>query len=145
MQKIFQNPFDKPYIFERQTSVQIRFHSWKDANLVTFSRWVVHFFTQKVNSLLEKISFDRKSSLVHTYVEIRKHCSSAELYTSLTHRPITHWTNFQCFLFQCFSFTFTLSFFRTIVYSENCCKIEHELVNLIVSVQFNVNWRIIIS
>ena len=112
--------------------------------LVTFSCWVVHVFTQKVNSLLEKISFDRKSSLVHTYVEIRKHCSSAELYTSLTHRPITHWTNFQCFLFQCFSFTFTLSFFRTIVYSENCCKIEHELVNLIVSVQFYVNWRIII-
>ena len=87
MQKIFQNPFDKPYIFERQTSVQIRFHSWKDANLVTFSRWVVHVFTQKVNSLLEKISFDRKSSLVHTYVEIR------ELRTLYVASPscILHW------------------------------------------------------
>ena len=112
--------------------------------LVTFSCWVVHVFTKKVNSLLlEKISFDRKSSLVHTYVEIREHCSCTELYTTLTDRSHTEQI-FNVFLFQCFSFTFTFLFFRTIVYSENCCKIEHESVNLVILFQFYVNWRIIV-
>ena len=96
--------------------------------LVTFSWWVVHVFTQKVNSLLEKISFDRKSSLVHTYVEIRELKLHQVVY--YIDRPITHWTNFQCFSF--FNVFLSLSHFY---FSER-------LFILKTVVKLNMNWTV---
>ena len=70
------------------------------------------FLQKKVNSLLlEKISFDRKSSLVHTNVEIREHCSCTELYTTLTDRSHTEQI-FNVFLFSMFFFHFHIFIFQ---------------------------------